>query len=168
MAVTLLISEPIFRIFFHSDSPVNLQQSIYQRSHRTSYALLQYLTALALSLCTVYSCSPTYVILLRTTDRSFRYTLSRLCGINFPFLRDNLVPVSISDYPCLTQRLSNQSFSSVDSPLSPFLLLEQRCGMACQEMLRRPRHCRCSEAEDVLVPTPLLRNCSTANDISYR
>jgi len=105
---------------------------------------------------------------LRTTDRSFRYTLSRLCGINFPFLRDNLVPVSISDYPCLTQRLSNQSFSSVDSPLSPFLLLEQRCGMACQEMLRRPRHCRCSEAEDVLVPTPLLRNCSTANDISYR
>ena len=105
---------------------------------------------------------------LRTTDRSFRYTLSRLCGINFPFLRDNLVPVSISDYPCLTQRLSNQSFSSVDSPLSPFLLLEQRCGMACQEMLRRPRHCRCSEAEDVLVPTPLLRNCSTANDISYQ
>ena len=26
----------------------------------------------------------------------------------------------------------------------PFLLLEHRCGMACQAMLRRPRRCRCS------------------------
>jgi len=26
----------------------------------------------------------------------------------------------------------------------PFLLLEQRCGMACQAKLRRPRRCRCS------------------------
>ena len=26
----------------------------------------------------------------------------------------------------------------------PFLLPEQRCGMACQAMLRRPRRCRCS------------------------
>ena len=30
------------------------------------------------------------------------------------------------------------------SEVVPFLLLEQRCGMACQAMLRRPRRCRCS------------------------
>jgi len=28
------------------------------------------------------------------------------------------------------------------SEVVPFLLLEQRCGMACQAMLRRPRRCR--------------------------
>ena len=35
--------------------------------------------------------------------------------------------------------------SSVIGQLSkvvPFLLLEKRCGMACQAMLRRPRRCR--------------------------
>ena len=30
------------------------------------------------------------------------------------------------------------------SEVVPFLLLEQRCGIACQAMLRRPRRCRCS------------------------
>jgi len=30
------------------------------------------------------------------------------------------------------------------SEVAPFLLLEQRCGMACQAKLPRPRRCRCS------------------------
>ena len=30
------------------------------------------------------------------------------------------------------------------SEVAPFLLLEQRCGMVCEAMLRRPRRCRCS------------------------
>ena len=30
------------------------------------------------------------------------------------------------------------------SKVVPFLLLEQRCGMTCQAMLRQPRRCRCS------------------------
>ena len=44
-------------------------------------------------------------------------------------------------------RTVTQSFRPVVGQLSevvPFLLLQQRCGMACQEMLRRPRRCRCS------------------------
>jgi len=36
-------SRPIVRLFSHSDSAVNLQQSTYYRSHRTSYASLPYL-----------------------------------------------------------------------------------------------------------------------------
>jgi len=43
--------------------------------------------------------------------------------------------------------LNSLTFRTVVCQLSevvPFLLLEQRCGMACQVMLRRPRHCRCS------------------------
>ena len=42
---------------------------------------------------------------------------------------------------------NNLTFRPVVGPLSevvPFLLLQQRCGMACQAMLRRPRRCRCS------------------------
>jgi len=30
------------------------------------------------------------------------------------------------------------------SEVVPFLFLQQRCGMACRAMLRRPRRCRCS------------------------
>ena len=43
--------------------------------------------------------------------------------------------------------LNSLTFRPVDGQLSevvPFLLLEQRCGMACQAMIRRPRRCRCS------------------------
>ena len=42
---------------------------------------------------------------------------------------------------------NNLTFRPVVGPLSevvPFLLLQQRCGMACQAMLRQPRRCRCS------------------------
>ena len=42
---------------------------------------------------------------------------------------------------------NSQTFRPVVGQLSEvvlFLLLEQRCGMACQAMLRRPRRCRCS------------------------
>ena len=41
----------------------------------------------------------------------------------------------------------NLTFRPVVGQLSevvPFLLLEQRCGMACQPKLPRPRRCRCS------------------------
>jgi len=43
--------------------------------------------------------------------------------------------------------LNSLTFRPVDGQLSqvvPFLLLEQRCGMACQAILRQPRRCRCS------------------------
>ena len=43
--------------------------------------------------------------------------------------------------------LNSLTFRPVVGQLSevvPFLLVEQRCGMACQAMLRRPRRCRCS------------------------
>ena len=43
--------------------------------------------------------------------------------------------------------LNSLTFRPVVGQLSevvPFLLLEQRCGMACQATLRRPRRCRCS------------------------
>jgi len=43
--------------------------------------------------------------------------------------------------------LNSLTFRPVVGHLSkfvPFLLLEQRCGMACRAMLRRPRRCRCS------------------------
>ena len=43
--------------------------------------------------------------------------------------------------------LNSLTFRPVVGQLSevvPFLLLEQRCGMACQAKLRRPRRCRCS------------------------
>ena len=43
--------------------------------------------------------------------------------------------------------LNSLTFRPVVAQLSevvPFLLLEQRCGTACQAMLRRPRRCRCS------------------------
>ena len=53
------------------------------------------------------------------------------------------------------------------SEVVPFLLLEQRCGMTCQAMLRRPRRCRCSR-------TGWRHTCSAAatklfdfNDISF-
>ena len=53
------------------------------------------------------------------------------------------------------------------SEVGPFLLLEQRCGMACQATLRRHRRCRCSR-------TTWRHTCSTAatklfdfNDISF-
>ena len=42
------------------------------------------------------------------------------------------------------------------SEVVPFLLLEQRCGIACQAMLRRPRRCRCSR-------TGLFRRCYETN-----
>ena len=48
---------------------------------------------------------------------------------------------------CLAPPLNSLTFRPVVGQLSeivPFLLLEQRCGMACQAMLRRPRRCRCS------------------------
>jgi len=43
--------------------------------------------------------------------------------------------------------LNNLTFRPVvgqPSEVMPFLLLEQRCGMACLAMLSRPRRCRCS------------------------
>ena len=49
--------------------------------------------------------------------------------------------------PYLAPPLNNLTFRLVVGQLSevvPFLLLEQRCGMACQAKLRRPRRCRCS------------------------
>jgi len=33
------------------------------------------------------------------------------------------------------------------SEVMPFLLLKQRCGIACQATLHRPRHCRCSRID---------------------
>ena len=44
--------------------------------------------------------------------------------------------------------LNSLTFRPVVGQLSevvPFLLLEQRCGIACQAKLRRPRRCRCSK-----------------------
>ena len=43
--------------------------------------------------------------------------------------------------------LNSLTFRPIVGQLSevvPFLLLEQRCAMACKVMLHRPRHCRCS------------------------
>ena len=66
--------------------------------------------------------------------------------------------------------LNSLTFRPVIGQLSevvPFLLLEQRCGIAYQAMLSRPRHCGVQEqAEDILVP-PLIRNCLTLNYISF-
>ena len=49
------------------------------------------------------------------------------------------------------RRLRSASTEQLDVPfvgqlseVVPFLLLEKRCGMACQAKLRRPRRCRCS------------------------
>ena len=48
------------------------------------------------------------------------------------------------------RRLRSASTEQLDVPtcrrsiVVSFLLLEQRCGIACQAMLRRPRRCRCS------------------------
>ena len=44
--------------------------------------------------------------------------------------------------------LNSSTFRPVVGQLSevvPFLLLQQRCGMACQTMLRQPRRSRCSK-----------------------
>ena len=66
-----------------------------------------------------------------------------------------------------TEQLTFRPVVGQLSEVAPFMLLEQRCGMACQAMLRRPRRCsRLSEAEDILVPR-LLRNFLTLNDISF-
>jgi len=67
--------------------------------------------------------------------------------------------------------LNSLTFQPVVSQLSevvPFLLLEQRCGMACQAMLHRPRCCRCSRTGWRHTCSALLRNCLTLiNDISF-
>jgi len=44
----------------------------------------------------------------------------------------------------LSVRVENGFVVGQLSEVVPFLLLEQKCGMACQAMLRRPRRCRCS------------------------
>ena len=54
--------------------------------------------------------------------------------------------------------LNSLTFRPVVGQLSefvPFLLLEQRCGTACQAKLRRPRRCRCSR-------TGWIHTCSAA------
>ena len=66
--------------------------------------------------------------------------------------------------------LNSLTFRPVVGQLSevvPFLLPEQRCGMACQAMLRRPRRCRCSRTSWRHTCPPLLRNCLTSNDIPF-
>jgi len=45
----------------------------------------------------------------------------------------------------LSDRVNSKSPTvRITTKVMPFLSLEQRCGMACQAMLRRPRRCRCS------------------------
>jgi len=82
---------------------------------------------------------------------------SRVFGLDNWLLSIHLPPYSASSsHVSLTCRtdagsgpppLNSLTFRPVVGQLSdvvPFLLLQQRCGMACQAMLRRPRRCRCS------------------------
>ena len=86
-------------------------------------------------------------------------------GVRLPFpcfctVLSSALPYLASSFTCVadmphrrrlrsasTKQLDVPSFRPVVGQLSevvPFLLLEQRCGMACRAMLRRPRRCRCS------------------------
>ena len=67
-----------------------------------------------------------------------------------PYLASSFTHI-VADMPH-RRRLRSTSTEQLDVPpvvgqlseVVPSLLLEQRCGMACQAMLRRPRRCRCS------------------------
>ena len=84
--------------------------------------------------------------------------------------RSHVSPTCYTDAGSGLPLLNSLTFRPVVGQLSevvPFLLLEQRCGIAYQAMLSRPRRCGVQEqAEDILVP-PLLRNCLTLNYISF-
>jgi len=76
-------------------------------------------------------------------------TYRALHGFAPPYLASSFT--CVADMPH-RRRLRSASTEQLDVPtcrrstteVVPFLLLEQRCGMACQAMLRRPRRCRCS------------------------
>ena len=72
--------------------------------------------------------------------------------LTYRALHGSAPPYLASSFTCRTDAgsgpppLNSLTFRLVVGQLSevvPFLLLEQRCGMACQGMLRRPRRCRC-------------------------
>ena len=75
-------------------------------------------------------------------------TYRALHGFAPPYLASSFT--CVADMPH-RRRLRSASTEQLDVPTCrrstiggrPFLLLEQRCGMACQAMLRRPRRCRC-------------------------
>ena len=81
----------------------------------------------------------------------------KVATLTYRALHGSAPPYLVSSFTCVAdmphrRRLrsastENLTFRPVVGQLSevvPFLLLEQRCRMDCQAMLRRPRRCRCS------------------------
>ena len=73
----------------------------------------------------------------------------RVCMVphHLTWRHSHVSPTCRSDASSGPPPLNSLTFRPVVGQLSevvPFLLLEQRCGIACQAMLRRPRRCRCS------------------------
>ena len=82
---------------------------------------------------------------------------SKVATLTYRALHGSAPPYLAASFTCVTdmphrRRLRSASTEQLDVPTCrrstiggrPFLLLQQRCGMACQAMLRRPRRCRCS------------------------
>ena len=81
----------------------------------------------------------------------------KMATLTYRALHGSAPPYLSSSFTCVADmptdagsgppQLNSLTFRPVVGQLSvvvPFLLLAQRCGMACQAMLRRPRCCRCS------------------------
>ena len=102
-----------------------------------------------------------------------------------PALRDHSLACKVSRAECLSvclhlcivyrtdanpPPLNSLTFRPVVGQLSevvPFLLLQQRCGMACQAMLRRPRRCRCSRTGWRQTSSAAAMKPFNFNDISF-
>jgi len=81
----------------------------------------------------------------------------KVATLTYRALHVSAPPYLASSFTCVAdmphrRKLRSASTEQPDVPTCrrstiggrPFLLLQQRCGMACQAMLRRPRRCRCS------------------------